>query len=186
MYVYQADLWCDDCATEIIRQLQASNQPNTGDSDDWPQYADEDQSETDCPRHCAADAECVNALVLADGRKFGCLLEEYLTYDAREYVLEAVIRDLAAGRTDSIAVMVWADHYGLQIKPDTFDRWDLLEGAYLALTAYHGGQWSRSYRRLSILLRRWRSGPMAQSVWDLGGNAQGYYVMFAVDALLRG
>ena len=41
-----------------------------------------------------------------------------------------------------------------------FDRFDIAEAWYLALSHCHGGQWSREYARLCKLSRRFRPSPM--------------------------
>lgn len=88
MYAYQADLWCDDCGRLIKEDCDRAEQEDTGDTDDYPQYRDEDYSATDCPYHCANVEDCRNAIQLEDGRKVGMLIEEQLTTEGRRYVLE--------------------------------------------------------------------------------------------------
>jgi hypothetical protein len=41
-----------------------------------------------------------------------------------------------------------------------FDRYDIAEAWYLALSHCHGGQWSREYARLCKLQRSFRPSPM--------------------------
>jgi len=88
MYAYQADLWCDGCGRIIKEELDVAGKKDTGETDDYPQYSDEENSETDCPNHCGGGEGCVNSIELADGRKIGILLEEQLTVEGRSYVIE--------------------------------------------------------------------------------------------------
>lgn len=41
-----------------------------------------------------------------------------------------------------------------------FDRFDIVEAWYLALSHCHGGQWSREYARLCRLLKTFKPSPM--------------------------
>jgi hypothetical protein len=65
MYIYAADVWCDSCGKRLCGELRATGKRNTGDSNDWPQEASF-PNETDSPSHCAAWAECLNAVDLHD------------------------------------------------------------------------------------------------------------------------
>ena len=60
MHVYQADVWCDDCGRLLEDDLTAAGKVDTGDSNDWPQPADDD-CETDCPHFCGGCAEFIGA-----------------------------------------------------------------------------------------------------------------------------
>jgi hypothetical protein len=107
-YIYQADVWCDDCGRDIRRRLTAASKAPDNprdewsyDSDDFPKRADEGVS--DCPQHCAADEHCINAMTLPSGRKIGVLLGG-LTRDGVEYVKQA-----GAGEV----VALWRTHYDL-------------------------------------------------------------------------
>ena len=89
-YIYQSELWCEDCASEIQRMIDMSEEEGSQlvhDSDDCPDgpYPD-GGGEADCPQHCAAGEECDNALELSDGRKVGAWLENPLTEEGRDYV----------------------------------------------------------------------------------------------------
>lgn len=88
MYAYHAELWCDDCGRLIKDDCELAGQEDSGDTNDYPQYSDEERSETDCPNHCANMEDCRDAIELADGSKIGVLLEEQLTSEGRTYVLE--------------------------------------------------------------------------------------------------
>ena len=51
IYAYQADLWCEDCAAELMDALDAEKREDTGDTNDYPQGGSGDA--TDVPSHCA-------------------------------------------------------------------------------------------------------------------------------------
>ncbi|NBR91525.1 MAG: hypothetical protein EBS68_16790 [Rhodobacteraceae bacterium] len=55
-----------------------------------------------------------------------------------------------------------------------FDRFDIAEAYYLALSDCHGGQWSREYARLCAMQRYFRPSPML-SVETLSDNAREIY-----------
>ena len=55
-----------------------------------------------------------------------------------------------------------------------FDRFDICEAYYLALSHCHGGQWSREYRRLCNLMMYFKPLPML-SVETLNDNAREIY-----------
>jgi hypothetical protein len=108
MYIYAADVWCDDCADKIKAAMRADGSADamiangadldddrTYDSDEYPKgpFGDE---ESDCPEHCA------------DCREF---LENSLTTDGADYVRDTVREDVAAGRLDSVAVTEWRPYY---------------------------------------------------------------------------
>lgn len=124
--IYAADIYCDDCIEyikeRVTRDLWAERPESecpdgadclafadlgelkdylegmderTYDSGDYPKgcYG---SSESDCPEHCG---DC------------GEFLENDLTSDGNDYVVEAVNADLAAGCNDSVACTVWAPFY---------------------------------------------------------------------------
>ena len=108
-YIYQADVWCDDCGRAICKRLtqegKAPADPSdecSFDSDDYPKQADEDESDT--PQHCAAWTQCLNAVMLPSGDKVGFLFGE-LTRDGVEYVKDAI----AEGRTE--VTDLWQEYY---------------------------------------------------------------------------
>jgi hypothetical protein len=55
-----------------------------------------------------------------------------------------------------------------------FDRFDIVEAYYLALTHCHAGQWSREYARLCRMARYFQPSPML-SVDSLSDNAREIY-----------
>jgi hypothetical protein len=85
--IYQADVWCDDCAGKI--HGWGDFRDHCGDSDDGPVYMSDDE-ESDSPQHCASGETCLNAVKLPSGRKIGLLFGS-LTSDGYEYVREAAL-----------------------------------------------------------------------------------------------
>lgn len=101
--IYNADVWCDDCARHICDKIQAlgnaPDDPNNEysfDSDDYPKLYDEETEESDMPQHCAG---C------------GVFLENPLTTVGADYVKDMVIEDIEAGCTDSVALTEWFPFY---------------------------------------------------------------------------
>ena len=75
-YIYQADVWCDDCGKAICRRLKregnAPANPDdewTFDSDEYPKRADDDD-EADTPQHCASGEHCINAVTFQAARRW--------------------------------------------------------------------------------------------------------------------
>jgi len=65
-----------------------------------------------------------------------------------------------------------------------FDRFDIAEAWYLALSECHGGQWSREYARLCKLSRSFKPSPML-SVDRLNENAREIYDAACAKMLAR-
>jgi hypothetical protein len=94
VFIYQADLYCEDCGETIADDLRAESVNDTGDSDDFPQEAS--NGESDSPCHCGT---C------------GVFLENPLTPDGDSYVREkAKAFDAPDSSWDEIASR--ADHAG--------------------------------------------------------------------------
>ena len=107
--IYCADVWCDDCADQIREDIQASGHAPTDpddersyDSDEYPKHTS-DNEESDWPQHCAAHAECINAIELSDGSKVGYLFGS-LTVDGVCYVIEAISEG-------GLVAELWKDHF---------------------------------------------------------------------------
>ena len=127
--IWQADVWCDDCADSIRNRLWAESDdgPTYSNRADWEEsvgYDDErsydsgeypkrcdDDEESDCPDHCAAGADCVNAEVIDDDFKVGYFFGNSLTDEGEVYVKEAVIADVESGDFDSVACLIWMPYY---------------------------------------------------------------------------
>jgi hypothetical protein len=56
-----------------------------------------------------------------------------------------------------------------------FDRFDICEAWYLALSEYHGGQWSSGYRKLSRLTEYFKPSPIL-SIDSLSENGYEIYL----------
>ena len=61
-YIYQADVWCDECGKAIIDELTAQGKApedpddeTSYDSDDFPKSFDAESDEADGPQNCADD-----------------------------------------------------------------------------------------------------------------------------------
>jgi hypothetical protein len=114
--IYNADVWCADCAESIKRRIQAEgNAPAdpddqySYDSDEYPKDCDV-SAEADSPQHCAAGPDCINAITFDDGPGIGCWLENDLTTDGEDYVVEAV--NEARDGSGSVEVTdLWQDYY---------------------------------------------------------------------------
>ena len=111
-YIYAADIYCEQCGEaireRIIREGFAPADPDdqrSYDSDEFPKgpYCD-GGGEADCPQHCGAGQQCVNAIEFDDGHKVGAWLENELTADGVEYVCEAI-------REGGEVAELWADYY---------------------------------------------------------------------------
>lgn len=102
-YIYQADVWCENCATEIAATLDAEGKtpPNvmdeaSYDSDNYPKGPFFEE-ESDAPEHCS-----------------GCkiFLENPLTADGTEYMTQMVDKAVAEGRGEEPHIKEWMDFYG--------------------------------------------------------------------------
>ena len=115
MYIYQADLWCNDCGKAICRKLKRAGKAPADpddewsfDSDDYPKRTD-DNEESDGPQHCAAGKRCLNAITLPSGRKIGALFGE-LTPDGLAYVKDAIV-EAKEGQGDREVTDLWQQHF---------------------------------------------------------------------------
>ncbi len=111
--IYAADMWCADCAEDIKQRIrnegfapEDEDDQYSYDSDEFPKDCDV-SCESDGPQHCAAGDDCINAIEF-DDFKIGCWLENSLTTDGEDYVIEAV----REGREDDNDVTeLWAEYY---------------------------------------------------------------------------
>ena len=118
VYIYQADLYCQQCGEAIRAQIteEGSAPVNPDDetsytSDDFPKgpYPD-GGGEADSPQHCAMGSKCVNTIKLttpsmfSDGNKIGAWLENPLTTDGVKYVRKAIEK---GGEVAEL----WAEYY---------------------------------------------------------------------------
>jgi hypothetical protein len=122
-YIYQADIYCDDCGRDIKEDCEKffkkqREEKKKGidfyedreDSDSYPQYVNNDES--DCPQHCGNHSACSNYIQLSDGSRIGCFLENSLTTDGEEYV-----RNAHDERHSEVTEM-WMNYYDLKGKKE--------------------------------------------------------------------
>lgn len=177
MFIYSADVFCDDCGEAIRFSLRHfglapkdEDNESSFDSDEFPKGPYE-ESESDTPDHCAA---C------------GLFLENPLTDYGREYVIDAAITDAPLGLEGkgSDTVADWLAYYDLDYDRDPrFDRFDVCEAYYLFASLYHGGQSSKEYAILGRLDRmHFRPSAMGIDYARLNENARGIFMRLASKA----
>jgi hypothetical protein len=98
-YIYAAEMYCDDCGKAICDSIQAEGHAPAApadpgdeysyDSGDYPKHVD-GTAESDTPEHCASGSGCFNAIGFAKGPAIGAWLENALTCDGEDYVIEEV------------------------------------------------------------------------------------------------
>lgn len=105
-YIYQADVWCDECGRAIIAELTAAGEApedpgdeSSFDSGEFPKYYDAENEESDCPENCA-DGKC--------GGDYGTFLNNQLTAEGYKY-LKSMLD--AHGETLPDYAKEWADAY---------------------------------------------------------------------------
>jgi hypothetical protein len=114
-YIYQADVWCDDCGEAICQRLKREGKAPADPTDEWTFDSDEypkragDADEMDTPQHCASGEYCVNAIMLPSGEKVGYLFSEF-TLDGMEYVKESAA-EAEEGFGSKEVVALWQQHY---------------------------------------------------------------------------
>lgn len=97
-YVYQAELYCEGCAAELMERLpKPTGYPDAFDSNEYPAgpYAD-GGGEADGPQHCA---------------KCGEFLENPLTDDGIRYVLKELVQFVAYECECDTPLAEWARFY---------------------------------------------------------------------------
>lgn len=123
VYIYNADIWCEECGLDIIENRTNEGQEDTGDSDDFPQFVlDSNRGKSDAPDHCAAGKECINATCYCgenethSKRLAGVFLENQLTTDGREYVIGKSLDKISSEDTCHGVVDMWVDFYGITMR----------------------------------------------------------------------
>ena len=117
VYIYQAELFCEECGLDIKALLneqgkypQNPDDETTFDSDFYPKGPyDDGGGESDCVEHCGSGDGCINAIEWDDGSKSGCMLENPLTRDGVEHLKEA-IRERNEGEPNEV-VDLWESFY---------------------------------------------------------------------------
>ena len=88
MYVYNAAMWCGDCAMKVINDLRENGILNDGTLDTWPQQCG-DSTEADYPQHCDSCHVFLRNDLTGDGYdyvfeswldKSGEVVQEWLDY----------------------------------------------------------------------------------------------------------
>ena len=130
LYLYQADLYCPDCASAMQLAMRDHMDPDillavedTGpdgppmdwSSDHWPVEYSRGEGESDSPDHCGS---CNRFL----GRN--------LTPDGLEYIRESVVESLDRDGLISPVVQGWVDYYGIDL--DSIDGYYGVDGICLA------------------------------------------------------
>lgn len=90
VYIYAADIYCEDCGKAIQNRISHENPRPASEwrpAMEYPQgpYPD-GGGESDSPQHCAEGANCPNAIELDDGCKVGAWLENELTEEGIKYI----------------------------------------------------------------------------------------------------
>lgn len=110
-YLYNADLYCESCGDQIKDELnkegKAPANPNdeyTYDSGEYPKgpYSN-GGGEADQPNHCG-------------NRECQVFLENPLTEDGHNYVLDCLIENKGSGAGSSDILELWSTHYGINIE----------------------------------------------------------------------
>jgi len=119
VYIYSADIYCEDCGEAICEQITREgftpadpDDERSYDSDEYPKgpYPG-GGGEADSPRHCGSGPDCVNALELSDGCKVGAWLENELTTEGIEYVRGSIQED-----PDNEVCRLWAEWYADELE----------------------------------------------------------------------
>jgi len=109
-YIYCAEIYCEECGRAIRERItKEGNAPaniddeTTFDSDEFPKGG----GESDCPQHCGAHEDCINAYT-PDGWecKVGAFLENDLTADGIEYVVNEWL-----AKPDNPVCVQWVKYY---------------------------------------------------------------------------
>jgi hypothetical protein len=114
--IYQADMWCADCAESIKSRIQAEGNAPADPDDEYSYDSDEYPKDCDCscesdsPQHCAAGEDCINAITFDDRPGIGCWLENDLTSHGEDYVVEAV-NEARDGHGCSEVTDLWKGYY---------------------------------------------------------------------------
>jgi len=115
VYIYQADIYCEDCGKAICEDLKKSGEVpedlDCYDSSEYPKgpYSD-GGGEADSPQHCGCCEECINAIEIG-GIKIGCWLENDLTEEGIRYVKDLVEEAIEQGQYEGSVVEFWFNEY---------------------------------------------------------------------------
>jgi hypothetical protein len=134
VYIYQADLICNDCADDLMEELSMEAAAKNGgevpddwppeDSDEYPQGPHGDGGgESDSPGHCGSGPACNNALTPPGGVAIGCPFGNPLTEEGARYTMRAIADDILDAHAHARAVgRLWLHLYGSFLKPEHLIR----------------------------------------------------------------
>lgn len=119
-FIYRADFYCDDCGKAICADLdQQGKRPSNPDdqhsydSDEYPKAIGE-IGESDCVHHCGAGEACINAIQIGnDGPKIGCWLENDLTGEGVDSLIETAATN--PGKIVDLWIDLYGEAYGLTV-----------------------------------------------------------------------
>ncbi len=131
-FIYKADIYCAECAIDILSELKAKNTPEIDcmDSDHWPcgPYRD-GGGEADTPQHCGGCGVFLKNSLTADGEAYvRGELEKYLRPGDQElstYSIAMIVSKRATEADAPACLADWATYY------DTI--WDGLGADYWAV-----------------------------------------------------
>jgi len=83
VYVYEGELYCEDCGMAIREEIVSDDMGPADPDNDWSYPSNIFPKgpylltalETDCLVRCASGANCLNGIVLPDGKRVGVRLE---------------------------------------------------------------------------------------------------------------
>lgn len=96
-YAFNADMYCDDCGHDLC-DIHSRNRESE-DTDEYPQYVDDSENESDYPQHCA---QCET------------FLENPLTDVGYDYVVDATVEAIRTMRI-SDALEEWIPFYDIDL-----------------------------------------------------------------------
>ena len=113
VYVYDADLICEDCGLATIARLEKQGIEDSGDSNDFPQPHSDGGGESDSPQHCGRGSNCVHKIHVPGGVSIGCPLGNSLTGDGIKYLHDTLAEDIISTIAHQRKVgRLWAHIYG--------------------------------------------------------------------------
>lgn len=110
-YIYNADLYCEECGDQIKHEITESGMAPKDpydeysyDSDDFPKGPFSDGGgEADHPQHCG-------------NRECQVFLENPLTEDGHNYVLDCLLENKATGAGKDEILALWSNFYEINIE----------------------------------------------------------------------
>lgn len=118
-YAYQASLLCEDCALQVANKLTRGGVVNDGDSNTFPQGPYEHGGgESDSANFCSSGKACKCSVEITRGHRVGCPINNPLTREGAQSVLESIVRDMFSKKKFSqkigrLLCAVWGDYLDL-------------------------------------------------------------------------